>query len=231
MSKLLKFSLLFLSLLMMTLALGSCTDSENDEVMPAGTIFDIATFVDQGASGAVFSLQRSQFSPEITLTAVGQTINTGLFKIGDRVLIAYTPASGNPDISGNINLYAMGLVTNGTAQIKTAAESDNFASQPVRLASVWLTGKYLNFNVKVDCTLQPKTFTIYADEASMGSDCPELYLIFETDDAGSAYWQERYASFDISDVLLTGAEQFKITVRDASAISGYFTTTISLNQD
>lgn len=231
MSKLLKFSLLFISLLMMTLALGSCNDSETDEVMPADTIFDIATFVEQGSSGAVFSLQRSQFSPELTLTAVGQSINTGLFKVGDRVLIAYTPASGNPDVSGNINLYAMGLVTNGAVQIKTAAESDNFTSQPVRLASVWLTGKYLNFNVKVDCTLQPKTFTIYADESTMDSDCPELYLIFETDDAGSAYWQERYASFDISDVLLSGAEQFKLTVRDANTITGYVTTTFSLTQN
>jgi len=212
MKHLISAPILLLSILIMILP--SCSDTNDGTGIPANAIFDMVTFSSQTPAGAVFTLQREQTSPELTLVAANQQVNTELFPIGCRMIIAYTNDSGDINKSGNITLYGGGMVKNGKVEVKSAEETDNFHSDLVRLTSVWLTGNYLNFELQVDCTIEPTTYTIYADEATLDTDNPTLYLILKADDPGTSYWQQTYASFDISSIWLSGAERFTVVVND-----------------
>lgn len=210
--------------------LPSC-NSEDTDVLPANTIFDMVTFDAQTPEGAVFTLQRTQTSPVLTLVAARQQVNTNTFPVGNRMIIAYTPDNGDPNRSGNITLYGGAPVTNGNIQFQTAQATENFKSEKVRLTSAWLTGNYLNFEMRVDCTTEPKNCALYADEATIGTDNPVVYLIFEADDLGSAYWQQLYASFNIEELWDTGADHFTLVVREASSIDGDYLKTFLKNPD
>lgn len=214
MKKQILFSLLFLVSLLPVLS--SCSDDDND-ALPSNTQFEMVTYVEQSSEGAVFSLIRKQGDPEIKLIAYKQQVNTSLFPVGCRMIIAYTK-DGNNDRSGYIKLYGGAPVINGEATPKTSEETKNFASDKIRLTSVRLTGEYLNFKMKLDCTTKPAYVDLVIDEATLDSDEPVLYLLVKADDLGSAYWQQFYASFKLDKLIESGATHFSVIIQEQTMV-------------
>lgn len=198
-------------------ALTSCVDDKQDDIqkVPADAIYQIATFVSYQNVTATFKFQKGADTPVITLTAQGFIMDTALVSPGMRVLIVYKPVNGDPDASGDINLYAVGKILNGTVKYFPADGGNNFNSYPVNLESAWLTGDYINFAMILSY-FEKMDLNLVCDEATKDSATPHLYLIFKPDQTGSSYPRSGYASFDISEIWDNGtAEAVTLTVNDS----------------
>ncbi len=193
-----------LTLLLIIAAMLSATSCRPDgEDGPVSLTFtDIATFegnlTPEGC--AVFTLRQDGDSPQVTLHT-DRALDTEDYPEGSRMLIYYTNTSNAPYTSGQANLIGGYRVTQGTV---TEWDSEAYArwdADPVWLNSVWRTGEWLNFNLRLPYCTEKRIFTVAARPDLSADGCADIYLVHILP-AGTppSFTRSYYASFDISEI-------------------------------
>ncbi|MCM1522056.1 MAG: hypothetical protein NC039_05320 [Muribaculaceae bacterium] len=203
-----------LPLLLALLALCSCRpDGVDGEVLMSFT--DIATF--QGNNnpwgGALFTVRRDGDSPEAQLT-VDRPLDEK-YKAGDRMLIQYTIPSNLPYTSGSINL--LGLASINTGAVNLLEEDERWDASPVYVYSIWRTGPYLNFHVRLPYSAEPRRFWLALDPATTLDPMPDLYLVHELPEGVTGTFDRSYyASYDISTVWDQASQGVRVHVENSN---------------
>ncbi len=184
----------------LALAAVSCRpDGVDGEVLMPFT--DIATYEGNTAPGgcATFSVIRDGDEPEATLHSDITLSDT--YKTGTRMMIRYTTPSNLPYTSGPVSVEWGYEINHGPVMTEWREEYELWDANPVWLASVWRTGRYINFNLRLPTLSKPRIFTLVACHDWQQREWPELYLA-HTLPAGEtgAYDREYYSSYDISEV-------------------------------
>lgn len=175
----------------------ACQDDDgprNDEFMYS----DIVTIAAASESaGTEFTMQRYDDSPLITYMAPGWTAPEKY--VGQRVLLYYYMAQGEPYRTGEIKVRSVRAINNGN--VSTGNVSDpQWNADPVWLNAVWRTGSYMNFRLRLSYSAESRFFALVVDEATVDSEQPQLYLVHNLDGQPQSYLMETYASFNISAV-------------------------------
>lgn len=173
----------------------ACSDDDyNDRIM----LSDLVSIQASDAStGTTFTFQRYDDSPVITL--VDPKLNIKEELVGHRALLYYYPENGQAYESGNISTTGLNIVNSDTTVVRPIARYDWNAS-PVYLNSIWRSGKYLNFRMRLDYSDKPRHFGLVVDSLTLTDPEPQLYLVHNLNGAPENFLRECYASFDISKI-------------------------------
>ncbi|MBQ9076241.1 MAG: hypothetical protein IJY31_00135 [Muribaculaceae bacterium] len=182
--------------ILIPILLSSCGDDE--PYNSSAELADIVTYKETTPNGAIFTFQRQNDSPEITLTAAGRQIDESLYSPGCRVLISYYPANGEPYSSGNITLTGISAINNGVLKTGDTEKLSGWDTDDIYLNSIWRTGTFINIYFRVDQSSEKRRFALMMDEATSGDDIPQLYLIHDMLGQPDNFTRRAYASFDIS---------------------------------
>lgn len=185
--------------ILLTVALFSaCSDDGpyNDNA----ELSDIVTYKGASQSGAVFTFQRQGDSPEITLTATGESVDGNKFMAGSRVLISYYAANGEPYTSGDITLTGIAAINNDTLRSGDTEKLASWDADAIYLNSIWRSGNYINIYFRADQSDEKRRFTLMMDEATKGDEIPQLYLVHDMLGQPDNFTRRAYASFDISSI-------------------------------
>lgn len=199
--------------IIMSGVMASCStdDDYNDRIFYSSIVTIQST---DEASGTVFTFQRYDDSPLITLTAAGRTVDKG--RVGSRALLYYYPESGDPYASGPVEIRSLGAINCDTAIIRPI-ERYEWDHDAIFLNSIWRTGEYINLRMRAEYSDKPRYFGLVVDSLTMDNPWPEAYILHNLDGAPPGYLRESYASFDISKVWsLPGCLGLRIHVNDSN---------------
>lgn len=186
----------------MALALcNSCSDDDEGVDGPVEMQFwDIVTYngTTEGADLSTFTFRQVDDSPLISL--VSPRLLPDEIEAGTRMVIRYIPESGHAYISGKIKLLSASRINQGPVATEWKDEFDNWNRDKVYLYSVWRTGSYLNFHVRLTYNTEPRLFQLAADPATLSSDFPDVYLIHVLAEPTDYHDRAYFASFDISQI-------------------------------
>lgn len=170
---------------------------------PVSLMFtDIATFEGNISAdgGAVFTLRQDGDSPLATIRA-DRALDTADYPEGSRMLIYYTNTSNAPYTSGPVNLIGGYRVTQGSVSGWNAEEYSRWDADPVWLNSVWRTGTWLNFNLRLPYCAEKRIFTVALGPDLTPEGRADIYLVHILPaGATESFMRGYYASFDIAEV-------------------------------
>lgn len=147
------------------------------------------------ADGTVFTMQRYDDSPLVSYTANNWVAPEKY--VGQRVHLFYYTEGDNAYESGPIKIVSVRAITNGAVAAGNP-ESPKWNADAVWLNSIWRTGKYMNLRMRLSYSDEPRYFGLIADEATLGCEQPQLYLVHNLNGQTQTYLSEIYASFDMS---------------------------------
>lgn len=195
-------------------ASSACSDSTPSDSAP---LFNIVRLESQGQSSAVFSYQLPDAPNPVFLTSDKAVVDPDLVAVGDRLMLVYTPLSGQPYESGEIIARGYSLITNAEMTESTLDEIGQWNANPVYLLSAWRAGNYLNVNARLPFDTRPRAFGLAKDIDSDNPRRPDLYLIHRLDDPVPTFDRQYYASFDISKLVQDpDIEGFTLHLRDSN---------------
>lgn len=207
---------LILSIIMIPAGFAGCNDGDDPVQLPDNLCYDFVTFVSSDDNGSVFEFRKSGDSELITLTSPTR-IDTESIKPGTRLIIQYLPSGGQqPYQSGPIDLYGIAQIINGKPVEKSLAEIEAMSFESMTMRTIGRSGDYIDIWAQAFGAGGDVSLDLYLDEATVGSEYPEAYLIytFKNIDGGV---REVYASFDISDVLsMPTSKGIKISYRTST---------------
>ena len=108
-------------------------------------------------------------------------------KDGDRVILNYTPID-----KGLINVNSVRRILLDI--IKEQGYPDKLNTSPIKIISVWVSGKYLNMSYQIDYHSIPHTAAILRD---MNTDKPTLYFSYSRRDDPPGAPTLTYSSFNL----------------------------------
>ncbi len=187
-----------LPILLMVALFSACSD--NGPYNDNAELADIVTYKGASQSGAIFTFQRQNDSPEITLTATGKYVDENSFKPGNRVLISYYAANREPYTSGDITLTGIAAINNDTLKTGDAEKLSGWNTDAIYLNSIWRSGNYINIYFRADQSEEKRRFSLMIDEATMEEEFPQLYLVHDMLGQPDNFTRRVYASFDISSI-------------------------------
>lgn len=181
--------------------LPGCSTSDDDNYSGLQSLVTFAGNVD---NASYFTLQEIDDAAPATLYSLNKISNPAI-KAGQRMVIRYTIA-GEQKVgeSGPIELLAYQTVPTSSVEVvptATAQEADEEMDVLYFQGkySVFRTGTFINIEVTLpNCA--SRTFSIYADEATMDNGMPELYITTGTTTMPDNYSSLALASFDIASV-------------------------------
>ena len=184
---------------------------------------DIATYEGNTApgGGATMTVCKDGDLPPATLYCRNVSVPENI-KPGTRMLIRYTNESNEPYTSGAATLLGAQTVTQGDVDLLMEPTWD---ATRVYLLSVWRTGSYLNFRVRLPYSTEPRIFKLTADPATILSPRPQLYLAHDLAPAeADGHDREYYASFNMAAVWnLAGTEGVVLHVNNSNLDKQIFT--------
>lgn len=199
--------------MIMSGAMASCSSDEgyNDRIFYSSIVTIEST---DEAAGTVFSFQRYDDSPLITLTAPDRTVDKK--RVGTRALLYYYPESGDPYASGRVEIRSLGAINCDTAIIRPI-ERYEWDHDAIFLNALWRTGEYINLRMRAEYSDKPRYFGLVVDSLTLDNPWPEAYILHNLDGAPPGYLRESYASFDISKVWRQpGCLGLRIHVNDSN---------------
>ncbi|MCM1505248.1 MAG: hypothetical protein NC127_08640 [Muribaculum sp.] len=173
----------------------ACSDeSYNDRIMLSNLVS--INSVDE-TEGTTFTFRRYDDSPIITLVDPKLRIKEDY--VGARALLYYYPEGGQAYESGRISASGITIVNSDTTIVRPISRY-NWDASPVFLNSVWRTGEFLNFRMRIDYSEQPRYFGLVVDSLTLTDPEPQLYLVHDLNGSPDNFLRENYASFDITNV-------------------------------
>lgn len=199
----------------------SCSKNDIVPGIPPDLCADFATYVESNTAGSVFTLRKNGDSDLITLTAAGVMVNNEQVKPGNRVIIQYIPSGGQqPYQSGPISLYSITKIINGGVGSESLETIRSWSSDPVKMMTLNRSGQYLDVWAEATFDDSIIRFSLTVDESTVDDSCPQLYLVFESDEKTVVRTHQIYASFDLSSVWdLPTCEGININYRTQSGQS------------
>lgn len=201
--KLLKALFLATAMIAMTTACNS-----NDDVIDNGGLYNsLVTYEgtlksetgDIQKDVASFTFYTTDLTNPIYYSATGMTRKIDA-EAGQRMIISYYLGNGmSYGQSGQISLYTYRNVPGGPVEIKTAAEAEA-ANAPMTVTNINRTGNYINLFARL-MNNPDRTFTMIADETTVGTATVDLYVTTATPSTGNTGTiSEQIASFDITSI-------------------------------
>lgn len=188
---------LLLVTLIMSVTL-SCADEGVDG--PVGIpLWDIVTFEGNIDGHANFSFRQVNDTPLITLVA-DRAIPADDLEGGERMYISYLPESNTSYTSGPVTLYSAAIINQAPMETAPIIDLPDWNRDPVYVYSAWRSGTYINLHVRLTYDREPRTFCLVADEATISSPTPDIYLVHTMAQPSDYHDRVYYASFDISDI-------------------------------
>lgn len=188
--KQLKLTLLLIALLTI---LPSCNDSDGNSEKIYGTIVTYKGFHN---NHSYFEFQQLNDSPVVTLYSTTMLSGDGAVE-GKRMYITYTQGDRPYGQSGEITLRGLqGVYEN---KVETASAADASVMTPINLQAMVRTGTWINFQAN-EYAIQNRAFTLKADQATVDTAMPVLYMSTTAKDDPSAYMATYLGSFDISSI-------------------------------
>lgn len=182
-------------------AFPSCHDNDAAEPNPA-TLYDVCDVEEVASDRAVFHLFRPDADTPVVLTAGGGnpvSSSGNAPEEGESVIIAYTPANGEPYTSGNITLHSWAPISNLVLMEPKPGNTipSNWNSGPVWLMSLWRGGGKLYMRVKLPYNTSGNNFVLLLDPDTKDDAVPEIYL-YHADRSEQVADRQFYIAFDIS---------------------------------
>ena len=185
---------LAISLITALLTLASCDKDEDIDRAYADYRYDIVTFLEQNATGAVFEYLGHGDSAAVRLQSrVGLSNEV---KANQRVLLRYDFADNATGDHRNINVYACNSIISDSLR-QTGASPDSLPMHEVKLRSLWRTGEYINLHCQVEYINTARTFMLVADGQTLGNDTVHCYMVHDLRGERGTFWRDCYASFNV----------------------------------
>lgn len=108
-------------------------------------------------------------------------------KNDDRVIVNYTPIENHSIIINSIQQIFLG-------EIKSKESPNDLKTDPVKIISIWVSGKYLNMSIQVDYHSKAHSVGLFRD---MQANKPTLYFMYSREDDPEGAPTRRYLSFDL----------------------------------
>lgn len=185
----------------LSLLVCSCNNDNNDDPSQDGTQIDFVTVKSMNETGTSFEVQKEGDSPVATLIT-SKKLGDGV-KVGQRILLRYFPANGQPYTSGNITPTGyMTVYGNGDAvAVKKGEDVGGFASEDVIIEICQRTGKYVNVAARCFMLNAPQSFELVCDQSTLADAEPVLYLLYKSDsNSVDGAYKVVYGSWDISQI-------------------------------
>ncbi len=185
------------------LSMASC-DSNNDPEGGGTVIYsNIVTVESVESTGAAFTFQKENDSPLITLTTTQSVSGDGvnLLKKGMRIVLSYTPVSGEQYKSGPITAYQWVKTYGGGDQLPvvSASSTSGWYTNAVQQVMIQRTGPYLNAGIVSNDT--PEECRIVVDEATVNDEYPKAYLIYKSRNSPQPVNYVFYVSYSMTDMM------------------------------
>lgn len=193
------------------LAVSSCVD-DDDPIDTSGVIalatYEQTTSAPDANGGVSYTSTFTYYGPDDsapTILIAAANIDQNMLKPGQRCIIEFTPSNySNPTASGQITLIRYKGVP--TTSVTTAStETAQAANAAINLwyvngqPSLSRTGKYINVEAYMPF-VDSRTFSIVADEATINTAMPDLYLTTSATGTPQGYNQTILGSIDIQSV-------------------------------
>ncbi|MDE6416190.1 MAG: hypothetical protein K2K68_04090 [Duncaniella sp.] len=191
----------FLLSLLVLASAAACHDNDPGAPNELDAAWTLATFTGTIDGHATFEFRKDGDSPLITLTAQGEVQTNDNLRPQSRVYIAYVPQSGDPYSSGPITLLTLSTITSSAVSVADAATLAGWDTTPVYLLTAWRSGEYINIYCRLPYDKSPRRFALLADETTIDTPRPQLYLCHEMPREVNTFMRAYYASFDISSLL------------------------------
>ncbi|MDE6581433.1 MAG: hypothetical protein K2K47_02755 [Duncaniella sp.] len=191
----------FLLSLLVLASAAACHDNDPGAPNELDAAWTLATFTGNIDGHATFEFRKDGDSPLITLTAHGEVQTNDNLRPQSRVYIAYVPQSGDPYSSGPITLLTLSTITSSAVSVADAATLAGWDTTPVYLLTAWRSGEYINIYCRLPYDKSPRRFALLADETTIDTSRPQLYLCHEMPREVNTFMRAYYASFDISSLL------------------------------
>lgn len=189
-----KLSRLLPALVAILIVTGCSDDDPTDRII----LYDVVKLEQQTDKISVFTLQKPLADHPVTLTSPRPVIDTDIITVGERLLLAYIPATSEAYTDSQITVTGYSQITNGVLTFEKINDIKDLDTEPVYLLSVWRSGDCLNFHIRLPFDNKPRTFTLAADTDSADPSSPDLYLIHGRETIFPTFDRAYYASFDIS---------------------------------
>lgn len=187
-----------LTLALAMLALTSCAEQGYDGPVEKH-LYDIVTYTGTpDGGGATFEFRQVDDSPLVTLTSTVRFADE--IEPGTRMAICYIPQSGLPYQSGPIDLVGASRINQGAVHTEWADDYDLWDRDSVYVYSAWRSGSYINFDIRLPFSAEPRVLCLAADPATLSDPVPDLYLVHVMATDASQYLRRHYASYSIAPV-------------------------------
>lgn len=201
-----KKNLLSLCTILMILAaavsFSSCNSNKNEPTWPDLTMQDIVTLTGANDKGFSVVFRKENDSPLVTLTFAGdgQRIDTTKVKVGQRFLLAYVPASGQPYVSGSATAWGYSPIPNVKLTFGSRDGNQSWMSEQINVLQLWRTGSWINLNCTVPMKQSYKKLALVVDDSTKDNSVPTAYLLYLSDNSVEATEQQLIATFDVSEI-------------------------------
>lgn len=184
----------------LVLVMVSCSDDSGIDGPVEMQLWDIVTYTGRSASpgGSIFNFRQVDDSPEIVLTSDRQLPDD--VEPGTRLMIRYIPESGKAYTSGPVTLLSASRINQGPAATEWKDDYNVWNRDKVYLYSMWRTGTYINFHLRLTYSTEPRVFTLVLDPSTRDWDVPEFYLVHIMDKVTDNHDRAYFASFDINEL-------------------------------
>ena len=146
--------------------LASC--SEDDDAYSYGDfLYELVTYEGSEEGKAVFTYQSYNDSPLVTLTA--SNVKSVDAPKGQRMLLNYVIEQSLAANDQVVTVKGLAKVNTDTIAVVESSKLDTTKMDPVKVASVWRTGNYLNVRCKVLYTETPRMMGL-ATTGEVGED-------------------------------------------------------------
>jgi hypothetical protein len=116
---------------------------------------------------------------------------------GQRVILDYTPYKADTVIVNRVtDIFTSTIAKNGFPT--------RWATDPVKIQSVWVGGNYLNLIIEIEYHSKPHTVGLLRD---FGSSQVDLYFSHSRNDDPPGYPQTMYASFSVNSLRNANASE------------------------
>lgn len=179
----------------------SCNNDNNDDDPQNGTQIDFVTVKMVSNAGTSFELQKEGDSPVLTLVTSKKLSDD--VKEGQRILLRYFPANGQPYTSGSITPTGYMTIYGGGDPVKMQKSEDagGFASEEVTMEICQRSGKYINVAARCFMLNAPNSFELVCDQSTIDSEEPVVYLLYKSDsNSVDGAYKVVYGSWDISSI-------------------------------
>ncbi len=180
----------------LTAAMHASCNSDDDNEPAAPKAEALVTFDGNIGENAYFTYLSKDDGPTLTLYSsrkMPEDINKG-----QRMVISYNPGTQGINNSGMIELMSYRTVPTEVVQVVPTAEAQA-ANAAMNLYEIYRTGTYINVNATLPI-VEGRTFSIYADEATMESGMPHLYVTTTAPTGDAPYKLAVLSSYDITSV-------------------------------